>query len=378
MSGVEVPIILAAVGWVASPLVAKLLNEGYLSLGINAEKKLQKLRATVLPVLKSVIEKAEGSPHRSEVVGWLQRLKDAYDGAEDALDRLNYDRLRRKAKAAARSSSGKRPTNPVRSSYSFHVPKRVKWVIKGGRDMLSPRKIKLKVRLKKLKKIAGEAKELSTLLSAQPETADSRQTISVPPQRVFGRDEDRDEIIRRLKIEPAAGVPIPIIAIVGRPGIGKTTLAQYVCKQLRSDGQHFDPIMWVYASRNFNASKIMKDIIQQASIASKPQEDLGDADVAVLSNLDAVVAGNLSSTEALRLKMNEKLNGKKFLLVIDDVWCDGEDRKKNWDTLFRCLSECCCLRGSKILVTSQTNDAPRNSTVAPNGAAVEFVRHWMI
>ncbi|OAY67499.1 putative disease resistance RPP13-like protein 1 [Ananas comosus] len=379
MSGVVEPIILAAVGWVASPLVAKLLNEGYLSLGINAEKKLEKMRDTVLPVLKSVIEKAEGSPHRSEVEGWLQRLKDAYDGAEDALDRLTYDRLRRKAKAAARSSSGKRPTNPVRSSSSFHVPKRVKWVIKGGRDMLSPRKIKLKVRLKKLKKIAGKAKDLSTLLGAQPETADSRQTFSVPPPRVFGRDEDRDEIIRRLKIEPAAGVPIPIIAIVGRPGVGKTTLAQYVCKQLRSeltDGQHFDPIMWVYASRNFNASKIMKDIIQQASIASKPQEDLGDAVVAVRSNLDAVAAGKLSSTEALRLKMNEKLNGKKFLLVIDDVWCDGEDRKENWDTLFRCLSECCCLRGSKILVTSQTNDAPRNSTVAPNGAVpVEYVRH---
>nr|CAD1842845.1 unnamed protein product [Ananas comosus var. bracteatus] len=377
MSGVEVPIILAAVGWVASPLVKKLLEEGFDSLGINAEKKLRKLRHTVLPVLKSVIAKAEDSPHRSEVEGWLQRLKDAYDDAEDALDLLNYDRLKRKAAAAARSSS-KRPTNPVRSSF-FHIPKRVKWVIKGGRDMLSPKKMKLKRRLKKLKKIAGEAKELSTLLGAQPETADSRQTISVPPPKVFGRDEDRDEIIRRLKIEPAAGVPIPIIAIVGRPGVGKTTLAQYVCKQLRSeltDGRHFHPIMWVHASCNFNAAGIMKDIIQQASLASKPQEDLGDADVAVLSNLDAVVAGNLSSTEALRLKMNEKLNGKKFLLVIDDVWCDGEDHKKNWDTLFRCLSECCCLRGSKILVTSQTNDAPRNSTVAPNGAApVEYVRH---
>ncbi|OAY75496.1 putative disease resistance protein, partial [Ananas comosus] len=37
------------------------------------------------------------SPHRSEVERWLQRLKDAYDGAEDALDLLNYNRLKRKA-----------------------------------------------------------------------------------------------------------------------------------------------------------------------------------------------------------------------------------------------------------------------------------------
>nr|CAD1842847.1 unnamed protein product [Ananas comosus var. bracteatus] len=358
MSGVEVPIILAALGWVASPLVAKLLAEGYLSLGINAEKKLRKVRDTVLPVLKSVIEEAEGSPHRSEVEGWLQRLKDAYDGAEDALDLLNYNRLKRKAAAAARRrSSGKRPSNnPVRSSSFFHIPKPVKWVIKGGLDMLSPQKIKLKRRLKKLKKIAGEAEKLSTLLGAQPEAADSRQTISVPPQRVFGRDEDRDEIIRCLEIEPAAG--LPIIAIVGRPGVGKTALAQYVCDQLRSelgDRQHFDPIMWVYASCNSNASEIMKEIIQRASTASEPQEDLG----------------NLSSLEALQLKINEKLNEKKFLLVIDDVWCDGEDHENNWKTL-RCLSKCCCSPGSKILVTSQTDDAPRKIAAAI-GAAVEHI-----
>ncbi|XP_020097014.1 putative disease resistance protein At3g14460 isoform X2 [Ananas comosus] len=385
MSGVEA-IGLAALGWVASPLVAKLLAEGFASLGINAEKKLQKLRATVLPVLKSVIEKAEGSPHRSDVEGWLQRLKDAYDGAEDSLDLLNYNRLRRKAAAAA-ASSGKRPTNPVRSSSSFfHIPKPVKWVIKGGRDMLSPQKIKLKRRLNKLEKIAGEAEKLRTLLGAQPDQTaaapDSKQTISLPPPKVFGRDEDRDEIIRRLKIEPAAGVPI--IAIVGRPGVGKTTLAQYVCEQLGSelgDRQHFHPIMWVHASCNFNASEIMKDIIQQASIASEPQEDLGNPDdIAAtfhthLSNLDTMVVGNLNTPEALQLKMNKKLNAKKFLLVIDDVWCDGEDHENNWDMLFRCLSKCCCLPGSKILVTSQTDDAPRKIVAANGAAVVEYICH---
>nr|CAD1842833.1 unnamed protein product [Ananas comosus var. bracteatus] len=368
----------AALGWVASPLVAKLLNEGFDSLGIDAEEKLQKLRASVLPVLKSVIEKAEGSPHRSEVEGWLQRLKDAYDGAEDALDRLNYDRLRRKAaEAARRRSSGQRPTNPVRSSSVFRIPKPVKWVKKGGRDMLSPEKIKLKRRLNKLEKIAGEAKELSTLLGAQPETAESRQTISVPPPEVFGRDEKCDEIIWRLKREvaairePGSSSGVPIIAIVGRPGVGKTTLAQYVREQLGSESSHFHPIMWVHASRNLNAAEIMKDIIQQASLAGEPQEDLGDPDVAVLlSNLDAVVAGNLSSPEALRLKMNKKLNAKKFLLVIDDVWCHTEDDEKNWDTLFRCLSKCCCSPGSKILVTSQSDDAPRKIAAAC-GAAVK-------
>nr|CAD1843426.1 unnamed protein product [Ananas comosus var. bracteatus] len=111
------PIILAAVGWVASPVVAKLLNKAFASSGFNAEKKLRKLRVTVLQVLKSVIEKAEGSEYRSEVEDWLQRLKDAYQGVQDALDLLNNRRLKR---AAAAASGSKRQTNPVRAP--LHVP----------------------------------------------------------------------------------------------------------------------------------------------------------------------------------------------------------------------------------------------------------------
>nr|CAD1842839.1 unnamed protein product [Ananas comosus var. bracteatus] len=139
--------------------------------------------------------------------------------------------------------------------------------------------------------------------------------------------------------------------------------------------------MWVHASCNFNASEIMKDIIQQAAIASEPQEDLGNPDdIAAtfhthLSNLDTMVVGNLNTPEALQLKMNKKLNAKKFLLVIDDVWCDGEDHENNWDMLFRCLSKCCCLPGSKILVTSQTDDAPRKIVAANGAAVVEYICH---
>ncbi|XP_020097168.1 putative disease resistance protein At3g14460 [Ananas comosus] len=202
--------------------------------------------------------------------------------------------------------------------------------------MLSPREIKLKRRLNKLEYKASDAEKPGDLLGAQPD-----QTAAVPDSR------------------PGSSSGVPIIAIVGRPGVGKTTLAQYVYEQLRSelgDGQHFHPIMWVYASRNFDAAGIMKDIVQQASIAGEPQEDLG----------------NLNSLEALQLKINKKLNAKMFLLVIDDVWCHGEDHEKNWDTLFRCLSKCCCLPGSKILVTSQTDDAPRKIAAAI-GATVEHI-----
>nr|CAD1842835.1 unnamed protein product [Ananas comosus var. bracteatus] len=151
------PIILAAVGWVASPVVAKLLNKAFASSGLNAEKKLRKLRVTVLQVLKSVIEKAEGGEYRSEVEDWLQRLKDAYDGVQDALDLLNNRRLKRAAAAARRRA-----------------------VVKG----------KL-IRLNKLEKIANEAETLCKLLDTKSDQAVAPygQTISQPQRKVFGRDD---------------------------------------------------------------------------------------------------------------------------------------------------------------------------------------------
>nr|CAD1842854.1 unnamed protein product [Ananas comosus var. bracteatus] len=115
----------------------------------------------------------------------------------------------------------------------------------------------------------------------------------------------------------------------------------------------------------------MKNIIQQASAASEPQSPVNPNDLpavirAHLRNLDMMAVDNIDSDEVLQRKMDEKLNSKKFLLMIDDVWCDGEDHAHNWDTLLRCLSKCSL--GSKILVTSQTNDAPRKM-----GAAAENI-----
>nr|CAD1842837.1 unnamed protein product [Ananas comosus var. bracteatus] len=362
---------LAALGWVASPAVAKLLSEGFTSLGmmmINTEKRLAKLESTIFPVFEVVLDAAERSPHRPKVMKWLRRLKSAFHDAEDALDLLDYQRLKRKA-AAASSRRRRRSIITIARVRSLFRP-----LLRGSRNVLSSRKIKLMRRLSKLEAIAGEAEKLRDLLGVQPDRTaarDGRQTISLPPRGVFGRDSDCEAIIRLLETKHRQE-GVPIIAIVGRPGVGKTTLAQYVCERLTSEfgNKHFDLVVWVYASRNFKASEIMKNIIQQASAASEPQSPVNPNDLpavirAHLRNLDMMAVDNIDSDEVLQRKMDEKLNSKKFLLVIDDVWCDGEDHAHNWDTLLRCLSKCSL--GSKILVTSQTNDAPRKmGTAAEN------------
>jgi hypothetical protein len=80
-------------------------------------------------------------------------------------------------------------------------------------------------------------------------------------------------------------------------GIGKTTLIQLVYKD-NSVKEHFDLQAWVCVSDEFDVFRVMKTIL----------EEVGSATIADSKNQNL-----------LQLTLNEKLKGKKFLLVLDDV-----------------------------------------------------------
>ena len=63
------------------------------------------------------------------------------------------------------------------------------------------------------------------------------QTTSLlDDSEVFGRDKDKDELMKFLLGDIAQGTGIPVIAIVGFPGVGKTTLAQLLYNESMTPG----------------------------------------------------------------------------------------------------------------------------------------------
>ena len=107
-------------------------------------------------------------------------------------------------------------------------------------------------------------------------------------------------------------------------GIGKTTLTQLVYNDRRVE-ECFDLKAWVCVSDEFDLVQITKTILKAIDPTISDENDL-----------------NL-----LQLKLKEKLNRKKFLLVLDDVW---NENYTNWDmlqTLFVVGHY-----GSKIIVTT--------------------------
>ncbi|XP_058108852.1 putative disease resistance protein RGA3 [Magnolia sinica] len=144
------------------------------------------------------------------------------------------------------------------------------------------------------------------------------------PVTCFNRVMLRHKIGRRIK-EEVNEVPF-VISIVGMGGMGKTTLAQLTYNDEKVKG-HFDKRMWVCVSEDFDVKRITKSIIESADESGC--EDLG--------------------LDLLQSRLSQKLQAKRFLLVLDDIW--SEDREK-WDKL-RLPFQAGAL-GSRIVITTHS------------------------
>lgn len=116
-----------------------------------------------------------------------------------------------------------------------------------------------------------------------------------------------------------------IVSLVGLGGIGKTTLAQLVCKS-EDVIQNFEPRIWVCVSEPFDEVRIAK---------------------AILEDVEGSAPNLFELNTALR-RIREHVQRKKFLLVLDDVWT--EDFMK-WEQLWNSLGT--GAPGSTIIVTTR-------------------------
>ncbi|XP_057498261.1 putative disease resistance RPP13-like protein 1 [Actinidia eriantha] len=110
-------------------------------------------------------------------------------------------------------------------------------------------------------------------------------------------------------------------------GVGKTTLAQLVY----NDGivvEHFGMKAWVCVSEEFDVIRVTKTILEAVTSSNYDTKDL-----------------NL-----LQVKLKENLRGKKFLIVLDDVW---NESLGNWDILKAPFTVGAC--GSRIIATTRNH-----------------------
>ncbi|PWZ46376.1 putative disease resistance RPP13-like protein 1 [Zea mays] len=334
---------LAGLRWAASPIVNELLTKASAYLSVDMVREIQRLEATVLPQFELVIQAAQKSPHRGILEAWLRRLKEAYYDAEDLLDEHEYNVLEGKAKSGKSLLLGEHGS----SSTATTVMKPFHAAMSRARNLL-PQNRRLISKMNELKAILTEAQQLRDLLglphgntvewpAAAPTSVPT--TTSLPTSKVFGRDRDRDRIVKFLlgktTTAEASSTKYSGLAIVGVGGMGKSTLAQYIYNDKRIE-ECFDVRMWICISRKLDVHRHTREIIESAKKGECPRVD----------NLDT-----------LQCKLRDILQqSKKFLLVLDDVWFEKSDSETEWDLLLAPLVS--KQPGSRVLLTSRSETLP--------------------
>ncbi|CAL1376768.1 unnamed protein product [Linum trigynum] len=256
---------------------------------------------------------------------WVTELRDlAYD-VEDELDIFATEQLQRKIKAEAASASTSKVRKLIPTCFSGINPGTLKF----NAEMISKvREITVRLQKISVEKNHMDLKEISG--TRLPMTTKRLPTTSlVNESKVYGRDGDGLAILEILRANQS-DKDVSVIPIIGMGGLGKTTLAQLVLSRAKPE---FDLTAWVSIGEDFDVHRITTTILGS----------------------DSSGGNDLNS---LQEKLKEKLSGKKFLIVLDDVW--NEDYQK-W-ILCRAPLERGAL-GSKILITT------RNSSVS------SFINH---
>lgn len=270
--------------------------------------------------IEPVLEDAECRlVNETAVRHWLLKLKDTSNDIDDVLDEWNT--------GMKEVENAYKPSRKVRSlnlcngfCYRPVVP---------HYDIA----VKIKNLSKTLDAIAREKDRFSfSLTSGTRELKPPMTTSVIDVSKVRGRDEEKKTIIDLLLGSSSQEkMSLPIISILGTGGVGKTTLARLVFNEVKVDA-HFDKRIWVCFSDPVDEIRVAKAILE--------------------SFRDVVSA--VAAFDTLLRHIEKSVKGKKFLLVLDDVW-SGNPTK--WEELVSTLKF--GSPESRILVTTRKEDVAK-------------------
>nr|XP_043639575.1 putative disease resistance RPP13-like protein 1 [Erigeron canadensis] len=284
------------------------------------QSQLKKLE-TSLPKIQALLnDAAEKETQDQRVKGWLNRLQHlAYD-IDDVLDALATDHeLTDQEPARHKTSKVKKLIPTCCSTSAFSSPSDTE---------MHQKLIDITTNLQQL---YDERNDLGLIVKDKRSKSINRiyQTSLLPPG-IIGRQGEKDILLEKLLAdhEPGDQNNFSIVPIVGMGGNGKTTLAKLLYNEPKVK-HHFELKAWICVSDEFDSFNIGNLIFESVADEEKKEKEFKNPNLL---------------QEALR----NKLAGKRFLLVLDDVW---SEKIEDWDTLvppFHSVAP-----GSKIIITTR-------------------------
>ncbi|MED6116201.1 hypothetical protein PIB30_097936, partial [Stylosanthes scabra] len=138
--------------------------------------------------------------------------------------------------------------------------------------------------------------EIRTHCIREDEFHGNRGSSTMMEENIVGLEKDFHKVINQLKDKNSAG---NVVYIVGIGGLGKTTLARKVYNS--NEARELFPCRaWADISQSPSLIQVFRELLKCLKVPKSKYED--------------------STEEELKEKVRKCLNGKKYLVVLDDVW----------------------------------------------------------
>ncbi|PON34398.1 NB-ARC domain, LRR domain containing protein [Trema orientale] len=272
---------------------------------------LKELEITLM-LANSLLNDADEKQLEDQTVWkWLDELKEVIYQADELVDEIKTEALRPKVEGESGNSMSKIFLKLIPTSF-------------GAFDNVV--KSKIAEILRNLKLLMDQKDVLGLKAGVQNRVLQRLPAPLAEESGVYGRDGDKEAIIKLLLLDNVSGSRISVIPIVGMGGIGKTTLAQLIFNDKRVK-EHFETKAWVTVSDESDAVKIVKVIFESISCQKCDIED----------------------PYKVQVKLKEALEGKKFLFILDDIW---NENYGSWNFLKSSFDF--GAYGSKIIVTTRS------------------------
>ncbi|KAL8139396.1 hypothetical protein V2J09_005417 [Rumex salicifolius] len=284
----------------------------------NAQKDLKKLEASIGTIHAVLLDAEKKQDSSAAVKNWIKRVRDVLYDADDLFDEVATDDMlgkltNRGSKHMKKVRDFFSSSNPIVSNNS--IAERVKDIRKRFLEISED------VRAFQFEKRSDESPIGGMRKGQDP------GLLFIDSEKVIGRDKDKKAILEMLVAESSTDVSV--IVVVGIGGMGKTTLAQLVYKDDEVQ-KTFGENKWFVCISDTSVDKEVIGKICQSTCGVEKYEDLSIID--------------------LQNRISEKMKGRKFLLVLDDVWDESSDR---WDARMDIWRR--GAKGSKVIVTTRSH-----------------------
>ncbi|XP_074285666.1 putative disease resistance protein RGA1 isoform X2 [Silene latifolia] len=279
----------------------------------NCKSELDDLQNTVETV-RAVLMDADAKQDslNFQEMNYVKELKDAVYDADDVLDEFLTLAKQKQLRDDDDSFSVK-----VKSFFSRfkHLTHKISSKVKRVND--------------KLNKIASKSDKFSFKVDYKPVKFTKEESCSFLCDKIIGRENDVEKIIDvLLDSVNVDDPPVSFLAIVGMGGLGKTALAQLVYNDPRiSDA--FQLKKWICIAdqdeQKWSLKGFLGKVVEGSSIDDK------------------------TSFEVIHHQVNKQLRGKKYLLVLDDVWTETYNEWQQFEGFLKVGG-----RGSWIIATTRS------------------------